>query len=66
MDVESLSQFTSIINAVGFPIFVAVFMLTKGTKDSQNTQSTIVSLTQSVDKLSMLIDQVLRGGKNNE
>lgn len=45
MDVQTLTQ---TINAVGFPIFVAVFMLIKQSKDTQQMRDTLTQLNNSI------------------
>lgn len=48
MDYNTLSQF---ITSVGFPIFVAIWMLYKTSKDSENMQSAIQELKLAITKL---------------
>ena len=59
MDMSAVSQ---IISTVGFPIFVAVWMLYKSSEDSKQTRQALNDLTIAVTKLSDRIDK----GENNE
>ena len=59
MDLSAVSQ---IISTVGFPIFVAVWMLYKSSEDSKQTRQALNDLTIAVTKLSDKIDK----GENNE
>lgn len=64
MDVSSVSSF---ISSVGFPIFVAVWMLYKSTKDTEQMTETINELKVAITELSTLLDGHLKqdeGGKN--
>lgn len=63
MEGEMITTITTFINAVGFPIFVAVFMLFKGSKESKELRDTVTELTKSVEKQTMLIDVVLQNQK---
>jgi len=53
MDIESVSQ---IINSMGFPIFVAVFMLIKQSKDTQQMRDTLHELNNSIQLLASVKD----------
>ena len=55
-----MEAFTQIISQLGFPIFVALYMLVKTSKDSEKTNETISQLTVAITKLTTLI----RGEKN--
>lgn len=46
---------TELISSVGFPIFVAVWMLYKSSKDAENTQNVLNSLRDAITELSALI-----------
>ena len=59
MDVSAVSQ---LISTVGFPIFVAVWMLYNSSEDSKQTRQALNDLTIAVTKLSDRIDK----GENNE
>ena len=59
MDLSAVSQ---IISTVGFPIFVAVWMLYKSSEESKQTRQALNDLTIAVTKLSDRIDK----GENNE
>lgn len=59
MDMSAVSQ---IISTVGFPIFVAVWMLYKSSEDSKQTRQALNDLTIAVTKLSDRIDK----GENND
>ena len=45
MEVEMV---TGLISTVGFPIFVAVYMLLKGSKDSQALKDAVQELTTAI------------------
>ena len=59
MDMSAVSQ---IISTVGFPIFVAVWMLYKSSEDSKQTRQALNDLTIAVTKLSDRIEK----DENNE
>lgn len=48
---DTVTLATSFISTVGFPIFVAVWMLFKGSKDSQDLKAVIGELTIAVRTL---------------
>lgn len=52
MDMSAISQ---IISSLGFPIFVAVFMLYKSSKDSEEMRATINDLRVAITELTTLI-----------
>lgn len=52
MDMSTVSQ---IISSLGFPIFVAVFMLYKSSKDSEEMRATINDLRVAITELTTLI-----------
>lgn len=45
----------NLISSVGFPIFVAVWMLYKGSKDSEALKDTISKLNNSITELTAFI-----------
>jgi hypothetical protein len=51
-----MQDFISVINNVGFPIFVALYMLIQGTKENKQTRETIEKLTIAVEKLCTKIE----------
>lgn len=55
-----MEAFTQIISQLGFPIFVAMYMLIKASKDSEKTNETISQLTVAITELTTLI----KGEKN--
>lgn len=48
---------TELITTVGFPIFVAIWMLFKSSKDSEDMRETINELKQAINTLTALINQ---------
>lgn len=52
MDYNTISQF---ISGVGFPIFVAVWMLYKSSKDTASLNETVASLKNAITELTTLI-----------
>jgi len=48
--------FVQIISQVGFPIFVAVYMLFKGSKDQAATSTALASLETAIVKLTERIE----------
>lgn len=50
-----MSEIPQIISQLGFPIFVAVWMLYKTSKDSEALKDTIADLKNSIIMLSTLI-----------
>ena len=61
MDLSAVSQ---IISTVGFPIFVAVWMLYKSSEDSKQTRQALNDLTIAVTKLSDKIDEDVNNEKS--
>lgn len=61
MDLSAVSQ---LISTVGFPIFVAVWMLYKSSEDSKQTRQALSDLTIAVTKLSDRIDKGENNGKS--
>lgn len=55
-----ISDVMTLINTVGFPIFVAVYMIMKGQKDNENMKETINELKIAVQALTDKIDQIGR------
>jgi len=62
MEVESINVFTSFINAVGFPIFVAVWMLWKGSADNKEIKEAVNQQTLVVTQLVTLIEDMKKSG----
>lgn len=54
MDVQVVSQ---LIGQLGFPIFVAVFMLVKQSKDTENMTSVLKELQGTIQTLANKIDK---------
>jgi hypothetical protein len=54
MDVQAASQ---LIGQLGFPIFVAIFMLVKQSKDTQNMATILTELRTTIQSLSDKIDK---------
>lgn len=52
MEQGSIDAVTGFISTVGFPIFVAVWMLFKGSKDSAELKNAVNELTTAVKILS--------------
>lgn len=50
-----MSEIAQIISQLGFPIFVAVWMLYKTSKDSEALKDTIADLKNSITVLTTLI-----------
>ena len=48
---ETISLITQVISSLGFPIFVACFMLYKGSSDTTKMQEAINELRRAIDKL---------------
>jgi len=47
---EIVTLATQFISSVGFPIFVAVWMLLRSDKLQQQTNDTLIKLTEVIDK----------------
>ena len=58
-----LTQIMEVIGSVGFPIFVAVWMLWRVDKVEKRTQEILTELTLSIKKLCLRLDEG-RGDKN--
>lgn len=57
-----MGEISSFISSVGFPIFVAVFMLYKSSKDTATLTETVNELRVAITELSTLFKNV--GGDN--
>lgn len=58
-----MSEIAQIISQLGFPIFVAVWMLYKTSKDSEALKDTIADLKNSITMLTTLIQDKDGGNK---
>lgn len=47
-----MAEISQFISSLGFPIFVAVYMLIKGSKESANIEKALIDLKLAIDKLS--------------
>lgn len=56
LEQATVETVTSVIGTLGFPIFVAVWMLMKGSKDSQELKQAVNEMTTAVKILSEKID----------
>lgn len=54
MDINVISQ---VISQIGFPIFVAVWMLYKTSQDSEKMNSTIQDLRNAITELTTLLKE---------
>lgn len=52
MDLQAVQQ---LISTVGFPIFVAIWMLYKSSKDSEALKDTVADLKNAITELTALI-----------
>lgn len=59
MDINVISQ---VISQIGFPIFVAIWMLYKTSQDSEKMNNTIEDLRNAITELTTL----LKNGDKNE
>lgn len=62
MDIQIVQN---LISSVGFPIFVAVWMLYKTSKDSEEMKDTIGDLRNAITELTTLLNRSI-GDKDNE
>ena len=53
MDIQALS---TLIGQLGFPIFVAAFMLIKQSKDTENMTNILTKLQSTIESLANKID----------
>lgn len=58
-----MSEIAQIISQLGFPIFVAVWMLYKTSKDSEALKDTIADLKNSITVLTTLMQDKDGGNK---
>ena len=58
-----MSEIAQIISQLGFPIFVAVWMLYKTSKDSEALKDTIADLQNSITVLTTLMQDKDGGNK---
>lgn len=54
MDVQVVSQ---LVGQLGFPIFVAIFMLVKQSKDTENMSKVLAQLQVAIEHLSTKLDK---------
>ena len=59
---ETISLITQVISSLGFPIFVACFMLYKGSSDTEKMQEAINELRRAIDKLTSEFNHHNKGG----
>lgn len=52
-----MKEIINLINSVGFPIFVAIYMLVQGSKDNKQTRETLEKLTVVVEKLCIQLEK---------
>ena len=52
-----MSEIVQIINSVGFPVFVACWMLIKDSKEKEMTRKTLENLGVTIQKLCDRIDR---------
>ena len=50
-----MSEIVDIISSVGFPIFVAIYMLYKTSEDSKNLQDTVNNLNVTITELITIV-----------
>ena len=53
----SAEEITNLISQVGFPIFVAGFMLIKQSKDTENMTTILTKLQSTIESLANKIDK---------
>lgn len=58
---ETISLITQVISSLGFPIFVACFMLYKGSSDTAKMNEAINELRRAIDKLTMEFNHHTKG-----
>jgi hypothetical protein len=46
-----MENIMSLINTVGFPIFVAVWLLVKDQQEKKQTREALIKLTEAIDRL---------------
>lgn len=56
-----MEEITTIISTLGFPIFVAIWMLFKGSKDSELLKESVNDLKVAIVELTAMIS---KGGKD--
>lgn len=64
-----MKEITEFISQVGFPIFVAIFMLVKNSKDNEILNKSLNDLKNSITELSALINNIndfINGDKKHE
>jgi hypothetical protein len=59
---ESLTRCTTLIKELGFPIFVAIWMLVIHDRAMKKLTNAINSLTRAFDKANILINNDKKGG----
>ena len=62
MEAETIGGFTQFINSVGFPIFVAVWMLWNNNTNQKKLDESINKQTVVVTQLVTLIEDIKKSG----
>lgn len=61
-----MNEIAQFISQIGFPIFVAVWMLYKTSKDSQEMRESINDLKNAITLLTSEVGHHNKGGDNDE
>ena len=59
-----ISQMVQLISNIGFPIFVAVWLLWRSDQKEEQTQVILAELKAAIDKLCEKVNTSLPGGEN--
>ncbi len=61
---------TQIISQLGFPIFVAIWMLVRDQKTKEELENTLNDLKEVINRNNIILEKIfeyfLKGGKNND
>lgn len=59
-----MNDVANFISTVGFPVFVAIFMLAKSSKDSEALKDTVLELRDAITALTTKLDMITPDNKN--
>lgn len=54
---DGMNDFVQIVQSVGFPMFVAIFYMVKGTQDTKAMTEALGGLKEAISKMQLTIEQ---------
>lgn len=61
-----MNELSTIISTIGFPCFVAVWMLYKGSKDSEALKGTVSELKNAITELTSIVKYIHDGDEDEK